>query len=447
MIPLPHQAAALPWMLEGHRGLWWEPGVGKTLPLALAGEALGQRQLWLTTLQLLRDQTARDAAEIRSDSPLVQVLTSSNDRVDPQADVVVACYDTARNPKVWKQLFGLRWGSLALDEAHALANTASKRTTCIYGARQDSKGALFRRADFVWAATGTPVLNNPMDLWPHASRLWPKVAADCPTKDAWMGKYCQTRQGDYGVQVVGGRNLDELRQLMAPHVSIKTLEQVQPNLPPLVVDEIDIPIDADQRAEVLAAATPEQFQQIAILLAELDGGDAAAEVQLQGMMLQMPTLRRVLALVKARSVGDLVKGELAGGADRVIVFGNHIDALAAVAERVGKTARIINGTTGHDYRTAALRDFAAGRAQVLVCNATVAGTGLNLQACRRIIFLEAAWTPGPNRQAIGRCYRTGQRRPVRASYTSARGTIDQAVAGVLVRKSKMINQLMESADV
>jgi SNF2 family DNA or RNA helicase len=431
-------------MLECNLGLWWQPGCGKTLALAKAGEAVGERQLWLTTLQLLRDQTAADLPGLRSDDPCVQVLTGSKDIVNPQADVVVACYDTARTEAIWRQLYALRWGSMALDEAHALANTAAKRTAAVYGARQDSKGSLFRRSDFCWPSTGTPVLNNPMDLWSHASRLWPAVIKDTPTKAEWMNRYCVVKQGDFGLQVVGGQNLSELRAKMAPHVDIRLLSDVAPNLPALTVDEMAVEIGPKERAQLAENCTPDQLRQVEILLAELDGGEAAAEMALQGLMLQLSALRRVLANAKAWRVAELVKEELRGGLDRCIVFGHHQDALATVATELKRFGgRLLNGQTNAAYRAQALREFAAGDCRVIVCNTGVAGTGLNLQHCRRIVFLESSWTPAQNHQAIARCHRAGQTRPVHVTFTSVPRSIDHAVAGVLTRKARMINTLME----
>jgi superfamily II DNA or RNA helicase len=130
--PWPHQAQALRDLLLGHAALWWEPGAGKTLPLALAGAEAGGRQLWIT-LGMLREQAARDIQAARGRCS-VQIIRSQSDTVDPDTDVVIVSYDLIRSAPIWRQAFGLRWSSMVCDEAHALKEGRSLRTRAVYGA-------------------------------------------------------------------------------------------------------------------------------------------------------------------------------------------------------------------------------------------------------------------------------------------------------------------------
>ncbi|MFN9975653.1 MAG: SNF2-related protein, partial [Phycisphaerae bacterium] len=171
---------------------------------------IGGRQLWVT-LASLRLQTAREVRRWRTDRPRVQVILEGVDKVDPRAQVVIVSFDHMRSIAIWQQLFALDWQVLTIDEAHRLSSPSAKTTKAIYGARLDSKGALYRKAEHVWIATGTPVVNWPNELWTHMSRLWPELVADVvnengrPTYDAWRDRFCHVRMAGFGKQITGGR--------------------------------------------------------------------------------------------------------------------------------------------------------------------------------------------------------------------------------------------------
>jgi SNF2 family DNA or RNA helicase len=75
----------------------------------------------------------------------------------------------------------------------------------------------------------------------------------------------------------------------------------------------------------------------------------------------------------------------------------------------------------------------------------VAGHGLNLQCCRRVLLLETAWTPADVDQAIGRFMRAGQTRPVHASILAIARSVDARVAAVLRRKKYLVDEIMKGA--
>ena len=428
-----HQQQALQDLLgRPAYALWWKPGVGKTAPLAVAGRLASGRQLWLTPASL-RAQAVREIARFRGDAPQIQALRSSKDKVDPTADVVICSYELARSVEIFKQLFALQWTSLVCDEAHKLANASAQITKAVYGARLSSPGALYKRADRVWIATGTPITNYPDGLWPHLSRLWPELATT--TLAEWREQFCVLRHTHFGQQVVGGKNLVELKERLDRTGSRLTLEDVR-EMPLLTVDEVVIEagsldlsgIDAETRAQLEA------------VLNEPDTDDAWA--LLENMAPALATLRARIALAKAGATAALVAEELEGGLDRCVVFGCHVEALKAAHEALRRYgAGLIIGETPEKDRAAAIECFERGDLRVLVGNVQSIGTGLNLQAAARSVFLDAAWSPAMNEQAIHRIFRTGQDRPVRVSFLSLAGSVDERVQAVLARKARILNAM------
>lgn len=78
----------------------------------------------------------------------------------------------------------------------------------------------------------------------------------------------------------------------------------------------------------------------------------------------------------------------------------------------GATITEVVGSDDADTKAAALESFAAGSTQILVTKPTIAGAGLNFQSCARMVFVGLGDSYEQYYQAIRRCWRFGQNRPV-----------------------------------
>ena len=436
-----HQREVIPRLIKDHCLLLWEMGTGKTAALAVAGGVVGGRQLWLSPAVLLR----QSADEIRRWRPgaRVQILRTGRDKLDPTADVIMLSYDLMRRETVWKQLWKLGFQSAVCDEGHALGHSRSIRTRAFYGATYSSAGALFRRCERVWVATGTPVLSSPDELHPHLSRLFPAHVPDFLRRQDFIDHYCITVKRTFGTIVVGARNTRELADTLKACSSRLRLADVT-DLPPLIIDHVPVEISRADRQSIEATMTAARRHELNVVLTQIEGGEEAGWQRLNAMLLPMASTRRVLGLAKAPAALDLIRAELAGGADRIVLFGIHLDALRLLHDALGAShgARLLTGETLPNARADALRAFQAGACRVLIASLRVAGFGLNLQAARRAIFLESDWTPAALDQAVARLYRAGQTRPVHVSLLFVADSIDQRVAAIVARKRVVINQLL-----
>jgi SNF2 family DNA or RNA helicase len=436
-----HQRAVIPAMVKGHYLLLWSMGTGKTAALIRAGAAVGGRQLWITHAVLI-PQTLNDIALWRP-GVRVQRITSGKSIVDPDADIVIVSYDLMRRVEIWKQLYKLYWESMVCDEGHALGHGNAARTRAVYGATVYSRGALYTRSSRVWIATGTPVLNSPDELHPHLSRLFPNLIQGHVQKQQFLNHFCVTVQKTFGPVIVGARNSTELRAILSKCASRVKLSDVT-DLPALTVDTLPVEISPADRRAVEQSMTEAQRAELNVVLTQLENNDEAAWQRLQAMLLPLASTRRVLALAKSRAAIDLIKSEIEGGADRVVLFGVHVAALQAINDACrGLGARLLMGETPPTLRAGAVAGFNAGVVKVLVASVRVAGFGLNLQLARRAIFLETDWTSASIDQAIARLYRAGQTRPVRVSILTVADSIDARVADIVRRKRRIVTQLLE----
>ena len=72
----------------------------------------------------------------------------------------------------------------------------------------------------------------------------------------------------------------------------------------------------------------------------------------------------------------------------------------------------IRGADALDEKEKRLSDFAAGRVRVLITKPSIAGFGLNWQHCARMAFVGVTDSFEAYYQAVRRCWRFGQKRPV-----------------------------------
>jgi SWI/SNF-related matrix-associated actin-dependent regulator 1 of chromatin subfamily A len=427
-----YQAAAVPKLKAGNHMLAWEPGCGKTLPALVAAFDYQYPTLYLGTAGI-REQVGEVASNVGFKRP--QVILTEKDKLDPDADIVICSYDQASDLARWKDLMSRQWGPLILDEAHKLKTPSAKRTRAVYGARGNSKGALIRRAGVVWPLTGTPVLNDPTELWPHVSRLFPEILTklEMTTAREWLYRFCKVDETPYGPRVIGGKNLAELNQLLRPFMSRMTLAEARPDMPRATIDQITIP---PQHIDT-TGIPPEALKALQAAL------DAGAE-DLEEFAVPLATLRKRIGIAKAGHIAEMVKDELRGGLDKIMVLFIHTQVGQMLADQLkGFNPILIDGRT-RSKELAKQAFISNPKARVVLGQITAMGEGLDgfQKVCHRVILCEYLWTPDLNKQAIARLDRAGQERPVRASFAVLKNSVDQDVMRANSRKSALVKAIM-----
>jgi hypothetical protein len=114
------------------------------------------------------------------------------------------------------------------------------------------------------------------------------------------------------------------------------------------------------------------------------------------------------------------------------------DALAAAITGAVQVA----GSDVNDAKERAMLDFAEGRVRVLVTKPSIAGYGLNWQHCPNVAFVGLSHSYEQFYQAVRRCWRFGQTRPVHCHVITAE-TEGRVVANIQ-RKEKDALRMAES---
>lgn len=303
------------------------------------------------------------------------------------------------------------------DEAHYAKSPSAQRTRAGLGmARRCVKDG--GRA---YLLSGTPMPNDPTELWTAIKYLWPEVKKRLGITRAtqWRDHFCECRVTPYGLKPYEVKNGSELRDILFgddPIMLRRTLDDVGLELPPLRVELSRLPKgDADTEA-----------------LAEYEEWEDTDYTS---------TLRRLLGSVKAPLVAKQIIEELNDGAYEQIVFlYYHRDVGTELREafsRGGISTVGFDGSTQQQVRQEEIDKFQTRDAQVFLAQQTAAGIAINLTAASEIVLLEPAWSPSENDQAIQRVHRIGQDRPCRARIFALSGTIDEAIMGTIRQKLEM----------
>jgi SWI/SNF-related matrix-associated actin-dependent regulator 1 of chromatin subfamily A len=457
---LPHQPQGVKFLSERPRAmLAWDMRTCKTSTALRAWECdpRGQPALVLCPATA-RANWRREALRFCLDPtlpPNVQVIYNSNVAIDRAADLVICNYDkldASNMPHRLRDNLGRRrWGLLINDEAKYLKNPNAARTKAVYGGGKKNQKPLIDFADRVWLLEGTPMPNHPGELWTHAHYLWPESTLyNGKPMELWQWElqYCQLAPSDYGNghKIVGGKNLQELKERLSPHIHRLKYEDAfgSGTLPRIDTWPLDM---GDTR--VLVPDMPELVAKLAQRFGSLDQIDQFDQHTLDAYLAcihaehdALASLRRDTGTLKAVAVTLLLRHELTHGDDgKTIVFAWHHDAIDTLASglRAYNPAVLHGGTRDRDAQIEKFWHDTTCR--VFIGQVQTAGQAIDLSCSNNIVFAEQSWVPGENAQASLRASGPRQSKAVSVRYTYLPGSVDENVVRANARKARAITTM------
>ena len=350
-------------------------------------------------------------------------------------EVTIMSYDTAvLNKAARRVLEVLTIHVLILDEAHYLKTIDTKRTKFIYNPRRPEAG-LASRADYVWPLSGTFSPNHVGEYWTHLRTLFPELIQGSDGRPmgyiSFLQEFTKWKAGVHGgIQVFSTKESSKtrLREILRTAGLRRTLEEILPDLPPLVWGTVAVaPECASAELEALEA-TPE----VQALRDHLEvTGDFASD------SIHLATLRRLIGRVKVAAVANLVKEELsAGHYEKIVIWAWHKDVVQYLCGALGSWGLVmIDGSVSQSQRGERVSKFQQDPAtRIFVGQIQAAGTAITLTAANQVLFAESSWVPDEMLQAAKRAHRFGQTQPVFARIAALDKSVDQVVAATHNRK-------------
>jgi hypothetical protein len=374
----------------GCAGIFLDTGLGKTLVelewCRHAATASNGKALILTPLAVAR-QIEREAKRFGYDD--VRVIREQS---DTKLGTNICNYDRL------DKLDPAAFGAVALDESSVLKNFTGKTTRALIG--------MFEGHRWKLSASATPAPNDHMELGQQCEFL--SVMASNEMLARWFISD-QTQMGRYRLR---GHAVESFWDWMASWARMAE----HPRDLGDDVDGFDLPPLRVIRHEA-EAATVESW------------GDLFDAVSVSATTLH--DVKRRTAGSRAATAAAVA---MASGEPCVIWCDTDYEA-DALLDEIGEEPGVseVRGSHPIERKEAALADFADGTSRVLISKPSVCGYGLNWQHCARMVFMGRSFSYESYYQAVRRCWRFGQKRPVDVHLVVADS--EQHIGDVIDRKA------------
>jgi len=364
------QRALVAWALrKGRAAVFADTGLGKTRMQVEWARLTGQRTLILAPLAVAQ-QTVREAAELG-----VQVAYARHQGEAPPTGLTITNYERL------DRFDPATFGAVVLDESSILK--------AFSGVTKKALVAAFRGTRFKLCCTATPAPNDVEELCNHADFLG--VMSPAEMRSTFFISADRARyQAHYRLK----RHAEQAfyRWLASWAMACKRPSDLGfPDdgflLPPLHVGPVFVETGWAPDGQLFPTG--------------LKGVTERADV------------RRSTLAERCRMAEAVVMSIVAHPDDQWLIW----CGLNAEADRLARDlpgAVQVAGADDPDVKAERLLDFAEGRARILVTKTRVAGYGLNFQRCAHMVFVGLGDSWEQYYQAVRRCWRFGQARPVKA---------------------------------
>lgn len=136
----------------------------------------------------------------------------------------------------------------------------------------------------------------------------------------------------------------------------------------------------------------------------------------------------------SESRAAIVAGLATSDREPWLVWCDTNDEADAIKKAIGPDAHEVRGSDPIQRKEDILAGFCDGSVRVLVTKPSIAGWGLNFQHCNRMAFVGRTFSYESWFQAVRRCWRFGQQRPVQVHVCVADG--EDAIGRVIDRKAE-----------
>ena len=358
------QRACVRWALRrGRAALFHDCGLGKTAQqLAWANEVAHYTKGSVLILAPLAvaDQTIAEGRIIGVPVKHVAVME------DVDSPICITNYEKLH------KFEADRFAGVVLDESSILKSFDGKTRSDLISA--------FRSTRYKLACTATPAPNDYMELGNHAEFI------GVMTREEMLSMFFTHDGGDTSKWRLKGHAQDVFwRWLCAWAVNLRKpsdlgFEDDGFVLPPLAVEQHIV----------------------------------EGEHKLDGYLFALPasTLHERRA-ARNGSINQRVKttASLADHGRPVLVWCNLNNESKAAASAIDGAVEV-TGSDTEEHKISAVRGFIAGTHRVLVSKPSIVGFGMNFQHCADVVFLGLSDSYEQYYQAVRRCWRFGQRRPV-----------------------------------
>lgn len=315
---------------------------------------------------------------------------------------------------------------IAFDECHK-----SKEPTSL-----QSRAMLLLSASYMSAMSGTPLMNNPLDLY------FPIHWLGYENHSLYQFKQHYCKFGGWGgSQVVGYKNLEEIRALMGK-IMIRRLKSEVLDLPEKIrkIEYVDMTPKQNQIYKEVYNGVMSDLQKI-----KFSNNPLSMMIRLRQATGWTGILSdKVQESAKMERMVELVQEIVASG-QKAIIFSNW-ESITEVAKEKLKSYNpaYITGATKADERMKEVDRFQTDdKCRVIIGTIGAMGTGLTLTAAQNVIFLDSPWNMALKAQAEDRAHRIGTKGTVNIITLVCKNTIDERIEELVEKKGQIADALVD----
>ena len=321
-------------------------------------------------------------------------------------------------------------GRVVFDEAQVVKNIDSDQTKALLK---------IKSCPYKIIATGTPIMNKHLDLYPLMYWLDQEHSNFYSFRD----KYC-IMGGFKGKEVKGNKNGQELNQRLSKFMLRRKKEDVLDLPDKIIIDEY---LDLDLKQAILYDKVKKLMQSD---LVKYKGNKAV-------LMTLLLNLRKITChpnwvddkykdSVKFERVHQLMY-EITENNRKAIIFSNWATPIQKLYEelKIYNPAMIIGDTKD---RMSEVNKFQTDDScKVILGTIGAMGTGLTLTSASNVIFLDEPWNRALKDQATDRAYRIGTKSNVNVYTLICKGTVDESVHKTVVKKGLVADEVVDGLTV
>jgi SWI/SNF-related matrix-associated actin-dependent regulator 1 of chromatin subfamily A len=405
---LPHQEVSKEFLLAKKRCILAdEPRVGKTL--ATASAALQNLPALIICPAIVKTVWQSAFANLAPEVPITIINGKKNATSIGADGIVIINYDLLG---AIKDMGNFR--TLVLDESHRIKSPKAIRTIAAQRLMKDISN--------VYALSGTPIPNRPIELWPLLNGLGIYKGGYYD----FASRYARMWKAPWGLDVSGASNLPELKEMLRPFVLRRKKTDVFTEYQEPIVSLITFDLPVDHREK--------EF-------------NADALMEHPNPMLAFEGLSEIMkeaGLRKVKPAIEFILDKLETG-EPIVVFAHHKEVVHAIKDEIKKHCgvSVITGETNPKYRADIIAQFQSGVTKVFIGNLAACQEGIDLSVSDTVIFVEATWQTSALLQASSRIENINKAgcAPLIYLLTIAR-SLDHTVLKKVLQKQNIVNQII-----
>lgn len=313
--------------------------------------------------------------------------------------------------------------TVIIDESHKCKTKSTQQSKFVQGIAQGK--------EYVLELTGTPVVNNNIDLIQQLTIMG--RLEDFGGYSKFMARYCAGERKS--------SHLKELNYLLRKNCFFRRLKKdVLTQLPDKTRSYLIT--DIDNRKEYKTA----ERDVINYLIQYKDADDEKIQKTIRGaVMVKMGILKQISAKGKVQSAIDIIHNTIDGG-QKLIVFCFLKEVVAQLKQEFRDAVTVTGSENDKQKQWAVDRFQTDDDCRLIILNYRSGGVGLTLTAASNVLFVEFPWTYSDCCQAEDRAHRNGQKNAVNCVYLLGKDTIDEYMYNLIQTKKDIANGVTGTDD-